>query len=180
MRNNLNLVIPEHFRLLAPWGKIVNQTHDDLLEHEDGQEKTTDIDQFIVDEGSPGHAQITVEETEGVTLLDTRFFVLLFVLFVLQINDFGRNLLEIPVEVDDGDRVNENVDPKTRHLVLLVIETIDLQHPISELLHAEVPDAPGNGHRNEYQDGRAEKVLDWVLNKYRQSLLARYLLHKVS
>ena len=146
MRKNLVLIESERFWFIALVSKVIDQIHDYLFEHEDGQKETTDIDEKFVDKGSPGHSEVTVEEAEGVTFLDTGLFMLQLVLLVLFGNDYGCNFLEVLVKVDDGDRVNENVDPETRQLVLFAIEPFDLKHPESKLLHAQEPDAKGYSH----------------------------------
>ena len=40
----------------------VDSVHNDLLKHQNGEKQATDTDQLLVDEGRPGHTEVTVEE----------------------------------------------------------------------------------------------------------------------
>ena len=77
--------------------------------------------------------------------------MLLLVLPVLQGDHLASEALEVLIELDDGDRVNEDVDPEAWQLVLLLVKAWNLKQPEAELLHAEVPNAPSDDHseRNE-------------------------------
>ena len=150
----------------APRFAEINQIHNDLFEHEDGEEQTADIHERLVDEGGPAHPQVTVEEAQRVSLPDARLLVLLLVLLVLQGDHFVREALEVLVEFDDGDRVDENADPQARQLVLFFTEPGDLHHPEAQLLHAEVPDDPRDDHGKSEKQHGAEEILPGMLDQY--------------
>ena len=123
------LALSEQLGLGAPRFAEIDQVHNDLFEHEDGEEQTTDIHEGLVYEGGPAHAQVAVEETQRVAFPDAGLLVLLLVLLVLEGDHLSREPLEVLVELDDSDRVDENADPQARQLVLFFSEAGDLHHP---------------------------------------------------
>ena len=123
------LALSKQLGLGAPRFAEIDQVHNDLFEHEDGEKQTTDIHEGLVYEGGPAHAQVAVEETQRVAFPDAGLLVLLLVLLVLEGDHLSREPLEVLVELDDGDRVDENADPQARQLVLFFSEAGDLHHP---------------------------------------------------
>lgn len=72
--------------------------------------------------------------------------MLLLVLPVLQGDHLACEALEVLIELDDSDRVNEDVDPEAWQLVLLLVKAWDLKQPEAELLHTEVPNSKCDDH----------------------------------
>ena len=101
----------EHFWLPATWHDQVIGVHDDLLEHEDREEKCTYIHKYFINEGCPTHTKIAVEETEGVALIDQRLFVFLLVFPVLPNDNLICPFLKLCVKFNDRIRVDDNIYP---------------------------------------------------------------------
>ena len=169
----------EPLRLLAPWRNPVNHVHDDLLEHEDGEEKCAYVLEGFVDEGCPTHAKVAVEETEGVTLIDQRLFVLLLVLPVLQDDNRARMLFELEIEFNDCVRVNDDIYPKTRQVVLGTFNCFNHLKPFTKLFHAQEPDTPSDRHRQKNETNGDEEVFGRSLFKHCHRLLSGNLLDEV-
>ena len=105
--------------------------------------------------------------------------MLLHVFPVLKEDNLAVQRLEHLVELDDDERVDDNVDPQTGHLVLLLIQAGDLQHQKAELLHAKEPNDPGNCYSKRAQKYGAEEVLPWSFDQHGKRLFAGDFLDEV-